>query len=75
MSKKKGRLKKTQVEQILDKNKIPYKQVEFPTVQDGDVRTLKVDHQGSTSTGFTRRWSSPARPPARSSAWCRSIPI
>ncbi len=46
MSKKKGRLKKTQVEQILDKNKIPYKQVEFPTVQDGDVRTLKVDHQG-----------------------------
>ena len=46
MSKKKSRLKKTQVEQILDKNKIAYKQIEFPTVQDGDVRSLKIDHQG-----------------------------
>lgn len=46
MSKKKSRLKKTQVEQILDKNKIAYQQIEFPTVQDGDVRSLKVDHQG-----------------------------
>lgn len=46
MSKKKGRLKKTQVEQILDKNHIAYKQMEFPTVQDGDVKSLKVDHLG-----------------------------
>ena len=46
MSKKKSRLKKTQVEQILDKNKIAYQQIEFPTFQDGDVRSLKVDHQG-----------------------------
>lgn len=48
MSKKKkgGRLKKTQVEQILDKHKVPYEQVEFPTHQDGDVRTLTVDHTG-----------------------------
>lgn len=48
MSKKKkgGRLKKTQVEQILDKHKVPYEQVVFPTHQDGDVRTLTVDHSG-----------------------------
>lgn len=44
MAKKKARLKKTQVEQILDKHKIPYRQIEFPTVQDGDVRSMKVDH-------------------------------
>lgn len=44
--KKKGKLKKTQVEQILDKNKVAYKQVVFPTHQDGDVRTLTVDHSG-----------------------------
>lgn len=42
--KKKKQLKKTQVEQILDKNNIPYKQAMFPTFQDGDVRTMKVDH-------------------------------
>lgn len=46
MAKKKARLKKTQVEQILDKHKIPYHQIEFPTVQDGDVRSMKVDHLG-----------------------------
>lgn len=44
MSKKKKRLKKTQVEQILDKNKISYESAVFPTHQDGDVRTLTVDH-------------------------------
>ncbi|QZN92886.1 Cys-tRNA(Pro) deacylase [Limosilactobacillus panis] len=43
---KKSKLKKTQVEQILDKNKIAYKQAEFPTHQDGDVRTMTVDHTG-----------------------------
>ena len=47
MSKKKKKgLKKTQVEQILDKNNITYKQMEFPTHQDGDVRTMSVDHLG-----------------------------
>lgn len=46
MSKKKQRIKKTQVEQILDKNHVPYQQVIFPTVEDGDVRSLKVDHLG-----------------------------
>ena len=46
MAKKKARLKKTQVEQILDKHKIPYRQIEFPTVQAGDVRSMKVDHLG-----------------------------
>lgn len=47
MSKKKKRgLKKTQVEQILDKNKVAYKQMEFPTHQDGDVRSMSVDHLG-----------------------------
>lgn len=44
--KKKGQLKKTQVEQILDKHKVPYKQKVFPTHQDGDVRTMSVDHTG-----------------------------
>ncbi|WP_251545796.1 Cys-tRNA(Pro) deacylase [Limosilactobacillus caecicola] len=46
MSKKKGQLKKTQVEQILDKNHVPYHQAVFPTHQDGDVRSLTVDHSG-----------------------------
>ncbi|MCH3921473.1 Cys-tRNA(Pro) deacylase [Limosilactobacillus sp.] len=41
---KKSKLKKTQVEQILDKNKVAYQQFEFPTHQDGDVRTMTVDH-------------------------------
>ncbi|WP_295728704.1 Cys-tRNA(Pro) deacylase [uncultured Limosilactobacillus sp.] len=44
--KKKGQLKKTQVEQILDKNKVAYRQLEFPTHQDGDVRSMSVDHLG-----------------------------
>ena len=44
--KKKSKMKKTQVEQILDKNNIPYEQAEFPTHQDGDVRTMSVDHSG-----------------------------
>lgn len=44
--KKKGQLKKTQVEQILDKHNVPYKQMVFPTHQDGDVRTMSVDHTG-----------------------------
>lgn len=44
--KKKGQLKKTQVEQILDKNQVAYKQMEFPTHQDGDVRSMTVDHLG-----------------------------
>lgn len=43
---KKSKLKKTQVEQILDKNHIAYEQKEFPTHQDGDVRTMTVDHTG-----------------------------
>ena len=43
---KKSKLKKTQVEQILDKNKVAYQQAEFPTHQDGDVRTMSFDHTG-----------------------------
>ncbi|AYM02056.1 Cys-tRNA(Pro) deacylase [Levilactobacillus yiduensis] len=44
--KKKGkRLHKTLVEQILDKNKIAYKQFEFATHTKGDVAQLEVDHQ------------------------------
>ena len=43
---KKSKMKKTQVEQILDKNNIPYEQAEFPTHQNGDVRTMSVDHTG-----------------------------
>ena len=43
---KKSKMKKTQVEQILDKNNIPYEQAEFPTHQDGDVRSMSVDHTG-----------------------------
>ncbi len=41
---KKKRIKKTLVEQILDKNKIDYEQTEFPTHQEGDVAQLTVDH-------------------------------
>ena len=44
--KKKSKMKKTQVEQILDKNNIPYEQAEFPTHQVGDVRSMSVDHSG-----------------------------
>lgn len=43
---KKSKMKKTQVEQILDKNNIPYEQAKFPTHQDGDVRSMSVDHTG-----------------------------
>ncbi|NMV49613.1 Cys-tRNA(Pro) deacylase [Lactobacillus reuteri] len=43
---KKSKIKKTQVEQILDKNNIPYEQAEFPTHQGGDVRSMSVDHTG-----------------------------
>lgn len=42
--KKKDKVSKTLVEQILDKNKIKYKQFIFPTHQDGDVQQLNVDH-------------------------------
>ena len=43
--KKKGkRLHKTLVEQILDKNKIPYKQYEFATHTKDDVAQMEVDH-------------------------------
>ncbi|MBF7111604.1 Cys-tRNA(Pro) deacylase [Pediococcus pentosaceus] len=44
--KKKEKVSKTLVEQILDKNKIKYKQFIFPTFQDGDVKQLNVDHIG-----------------------------
>ncbi|MFC6275525.1 Cys-tRNA(Pro) deacylase [Levilactobacillus tangyuanensis] len=44
--KKKGkRLHKTLVEQILDKNKIAYKQFEFATHTEGDVAQMEVDHE------------------------------
>ena len=43
---KKSKMKKTQVEQILDKNNIPYEQAKFPTHQDWDVRSMSVDHTG-----------------------------
>lgn len=43
--KKKGkRLHKTLVEQILDKNKISYKQYKFATHTKGDVAQMEVDH-------------------------------
>lgn len=43
--KKKGkRLHKTLVEQILDKNKVAYKQYEFATHLQGDVAQMEVDH-------------------------------
>lgn len=44
--KKKGKISKTLVEQILDKHKIEYQQFVFPTYQDGDVKQLNVDHIG-----------------------------
>ena len=43
---KKKKIKKTLVEQILDKNSIPYEQAAFPTHQEGDVAQLNVDHNG-----------------------------
>lgn len=43
---KKKKVKKTLVEQILDKNNIPYEQAEFPTHQEGDVAQLNVEHNG-----------------------------
>lgn len=45
MSKKKKRLKKTQVEQILDQHKVPYKSAVFATHQDGDVQSLTLDRE------------------------------
>jgi Cys-tRNA(Pro)/Cys-tRNA(Cys) deacylase len=42
--KKKEKISKTLVEQILDKNKIDYQQFIFPTYQEGDVKQLQVDH-------------------------------
>lgn len=45
MGKKKG-IKKTQVEQILDKNNIAYEQFSFATVQGKNARDLHMDHQG-----------------------------
>ncbi|MCT3400358.1 Cys-tRNA(Pro) deacylase [Lentilactobacillus hilgardii] len=45
MSKKKrNKVHKTLVEQILDKNKIPFEQMTFPTHQEGDVEQISVDH-------------------------------
>lgn len=44
--KKKTNIKKTLVEQILDKNHISYEQAAFPTHQEGDVASLSVDHVG-----------------------------
>lgn len=41
---KEKKVKKTLVEQILDKNKISYEQATFPTHQEGDVAQLSVDH-------------------------------
>lgn len=42
MSKKKKRLKKTQVEQILDQHHVAYQSAIFPTHQDGDVQSLTL---------------------------------
>jgi len=42
--KKAKRLHKTLVEQILDKNKVAYKQLEFATHMAGDVAQMDVDH-------------------------------
>ncbi len=42
--KRKNKVHKTLVEQILDKNKIPFEQMEFPTHEEGDVAQLSVDH-------------------------------
>ncbi|GAF37180.1 Cys-tRNA(Pro) deacylase [Lentilactobacillus farraginis] len=45
MSKKKrNKVHKTLVEQILDKHKIPFEQMTFPTHQEGDVEQISVDH-------------------------------
>ncbi|MFD1125666.1 Cys-tRNA(Pro) deacylase [Lentilactobacillus raoultii] len=45
MSKKKRkRVHKTLVEQILDKHQIPFEQMTFPTHQEGDVEQISVDH-------------------------------
>ncbi len=45
MAKKKHKkVHKTLVEQILDKNNIPFEQKEFPTHQEGDVAQISVDH-------------------------------
>ncbi len=44
MAKKKKKEHKTLVEQILDKNKIPFEQLTFPTHQEGDVAQISVDH-------------------------------
>ena len=44
--KKQKKAHKTLVEQILDKNKISFEQMEFPTHQEGDVAQLSVDHIG-----------------------------
>lgn len=45
MSKKnKNKVHKTLVEQILDKHKIPFVQMEFPTHKEGDVEQISVDH-------------------------------
>lgn len=41
---KQKKVKKTLVEQILDKHHVNYDQTEFPTKQDGDVKQLDVDH-------------------------------
>ncbi|GAY73694.1 transcriptional regulator [Lentilactobacillus kosonis] len=43
---KQKKVHKTLVEQILDKNKISFEQMEFPTHQEGDVAQLSVDHIG-----------------------------
>ncbi|MFZ2352802.1 YbaK/EbsC family protein [Paucilactobacillus nenjiangensis] len=41
---KKKKVKKTLVEQILDKHQVNYEQTEFPTKQEGDVQQLDVNH-------------------------------
>ncbi|TPR37171.1 Cys-tRNA(Pro) deacylase [Apilactobacillus micheneri] len=41
--KKKNSIHKTLVEQILDKNKIPYKQYTFATHEEGDVRQMDIE--------------------------------
>ncbi|AEV95718.1 YbaK/EbsC family protein [Pediococcus claussenii ATCC BAA-344] len=42
--KKKDKITKTLVEQILEKHNIGYEQFIFPTYQEGDVKQLSVDH-------------------------------
>ncbi|GLB47366.1 Cys-tRNA(Pro)/Cys-tRNA(Cys) deacylase [Philodulcilactobacillus myokoensis] len=47
MSKKnKNKIKKTLVEKMLDRAKVPYKQFVFPTHEEGDVAQMDVDHSG-----------------------------